>query len=138
MVIIKEVIDDIVRPLTYVCNQSLQSVFPNNMKLAKVIPIFKNGEKHHMENYRTVSLLPQFSKILEKLFVKQLDVFIDKYRLLSEHQYGFRKNRTITYAVLEMVEDMSQAVANDECSVGIYIDLQKAFDTIDHSNLKMR
>lgn len=136
MVIIKEVIDFIVRPLTYICNLSFQrGVFPNNMKSAKVIPIFKNGDKHYMDNYRPVSLLPQFSKILEKLFVKQLDLFIGKYELLSEHQYGFRENRTTTYAVMEMVEEITKAVENDECSTGIYIDLQKAFDTIDHSQL---
>lgn len=74
------------------------------MKLAKVIPIFKNGDKYCVDNYRPVSLIPQFSKILERLFVKQLDLFISKYGLLSEHQYGFRKNRTTTYAVMELVE----------------------------------
>ena len=58
------------------------------------------------------------------------NLFIDKYRLLSEYQYGFRKNRTTTCIVMEMVEEISPAVENVECSVGIYIDLQKAFDTI--------
>lgn len=74
------------------------------MKLAKVIPIFKKGDKHCVDNYRPVSLIPQFSKILERLFVKQLDLFISKYGLLSEHQCGFRENRTTTYAVMELVE----------------------------------
>ena len=69
------------------------------------------------------------------MYIKQLDVFIDKYRLLSEHQYGFSKNRTTTYAEVEMVEEIPQAVENDKCAIGIYIDLQKALDTIDHSNL---
>ena len=133
MVIIKEVIDVIVGPLTYICNLSFQKgIFPNNMKTAKVIPIFKNGDRHCFDNYRPVSLLPQFSKILENLFAKQLDLFLDKYELLSEHQYGFRGNRTTTYAVMEMVEEVTKAIENDEFSVGIYIDLQKAFDTIDH------
>jgi len=135
IVIIKEVIDFIVKPLTYICNLSFQKgIFPNNMKTSKIIPIFKYGDKHCIENYRPVSLLPQFSKILEKLFAKQLDLFIDKYELLSEHQYGFRGNRTTTYAVMEMVEKITKAIENDEYSVGIYIDLQ-TFDTINHSIL---
>ena len=136
MLIIKKVIDNIVRPLTYICNLSFQKgIFPNNMKTAKVVPIFKNGDKHCIDNYRPVSLLPQFSKILEKLFARQMDNFIDKNQILSEHQYGFRANRTTTHAVTEMTEEITKAFENDEYSVGIFIDLQKAFDTIDYSIL---
>ncbi len=135
-VIIKDVIDYIVRPLTYVCNLSFQKgIFPNNMKLAKVIPIYKNGDKHCMENYRPILLLPQFSNILEKLFVKQLNLFIHKNKLLSANQYGFRESRTTAFAVLQMVEETANANENGECSIGLYIDLQKAFDTIDHRQL---
>ena len=64
--------------------------------MAKVIPIYKNGDKHMVSNYRPVSLLSQFSKILEKLFVNRIDNFIDKYELLSDHQYGF-KTQTVKY-----------------------------------------
>ena len=60
------------------------------MKIAKVLPLYKNGEKHLFTNYRPVSLLSQFSKILEKLFAFRLDKFIDKYQILNNSQYGFR------------------------------------------------
>lgn len=105
------------------------------MKLAKVIPIFKNGDRHSMENYRPISLLPQFSKIITRLFVKQLDNFIEKYELLNEEQYGFRKNRTTMYAVMKMVEETAEASDKNEYSVDIFIDLRKAFDTVDHNHL---
>ena len=72
-------IDGITKPFTYICNLSFQTgTFPNKMKIAKVIPLYKSGNKHHFTNYRPVSLLPQFSKILEKLFNNRLDNFIDK------------------------------------------------------------
>lgn len=105
------------------------------MKLAKVIPIFKNGDRHSMENYRPISLLLQFSKIITRLFVKQLDNFIEKYELLNEEQYGFRKNRTTMYAVMKMVEETAEASDKNEYSVDIFIDLRKAFDTVDHNHL---
>jgi len=69
MTIVKRTIDCIIKPMTFICNLSIQSgVFPEKMKVAKVVPLFKNGDVHHFNNYRPVSLLSQFSKILEKWF----------------------------------------------------------------------
>ena len=136
MMIVKEIIETIVTPFTYICNLSFQTgIFPNNMKTAKVIPIFKNGDKNQFNNYRPISLLSQFSKILEKLFVERLDSFIDKHHLLTEHQYGFRAKRSTAMAVVELTENISTAINNKEYMVGVFIDLQKAFDTIDHNIL---
>uniref|UniRef100_A0A672Z783 Reverse transcriptase domain-containing protein n=3 Tax=Sphaeramia orbicularis TaxID=375764 RepID=A0A672Z783_9TELE len=136
MSLIKQVINSILQPFTYICNKSFQTgTFPENMKIAKVIPIYKNGDKHMVSNYRPVSLLPQFSKILEKLFVKRLDDYIDKYRILNDHQYGFRKNRSTSLAVMEFAENIATAVDQKQHTVGVFIDLRKAFDTIDHSIL---
>lgn len=98
MSLIKDVIDCVVGPFTYICNKSfLSGIFPDKMKMAKVVPIYKNGDKHMISNYRPVSLLPQFSKILEKLFANSLDNFIEKYELLNDHQYGFRSNRSTSF-----------------------------------------
>ena len=80
MVIVKKVISTIMTPLTHIGNRSFNNgVFPSKMKIAKVIPMFKTGEKNVFTNYKPVSLLPQFSKILEKLFNSRLDKFIVKY-----------------------------------------------------------
>lgn len=86
-----------------------------------MIPIYKNRDKHCMENYRPISLLPQFSKVLEKLFVKQLNLFIHKNKLLSENQYGFRESRTTAFAVMQMVIEISNANENGVLLVCISI-----------------
>lgn len=67
--------------------------------------------------------------------MKQLNLFIHKNKLLSENQYRFRETRTTAYAVMQMVEEMANVNENDECSIGLYVDPQKAFDTIDHRQL---
>ena len=136
MSLIKEVIFCVLEPLTYICNKSFQTgIFPDKMKIAKVIPIYKNGDKQSVSNYRPISLLPQFSKILEKLFVKRLDSFIEKYDILNDYQYGFRRNRSTSLAVMEFVENIATVLDNKQFGVGVFIDLRKAFDTIDHSLL---
>ena len=79
MFILKKITDFIVDPLLHICNLSFsKGVFPDVMKIARVIPLFKSGYKHVFTNYRPVSLLPQFSKIFERLFNNRLDSFIEK------------------------------------------------------------
>ena len=136
MKLVKSVIGGISKPLTYICNLSFQTgTFPSNMKIAKVIPLFKSGDKHNFTNYRPVSLLPQFSKILEKLFNNRLDTFIEKHSLLSDSQYGFRANRSTSMALMESVEEITNAIVDYKYVAGIFIDLKKAFDTINHEIL---
>ena len=136
MILIKNIIQSIAAPFTYICNQSfLTGIFPNKMKTAKVIPIYKTGDRNQFTNYRPISLLSQFSKIIEKLFVARLDHFIEKHHLLSNHQYGFRSKRSTVMAVTELVEAISTSIDNREYTVGVFIDLKKAFDTIDHAIL---
>ena len=114
MTIVKQVISHIVKPLSYtacICNMSLTSgIFPNNMKIAKVIPLYKANGKNEFTNYRPVSLLPQFSKIIEKLFGIRLDSFIDRYNLLSSNQYGFRRNMSTSLAIMELTEEITTAL----------------------------
>ena len=91
MVIIKKLISTIVTPVTHICNRSFNSgVFLSKIKMTKVIPTFKTAEKNVFTNYRPVSLLPKFSKILEKLFNSRLDKLIYKYYILTK--CGFRTN----------------------------------------------
>ena len=136
MKLLKEVFCCIVKPYTHICNLSFKTgTFPNRMKLAKVIPLFKSGNKNSFNNYRPVSLLSQFSKILEKLFDVRLQSFIDKYDLLSNCQYGFRPNCSTSLALMELVEEISSSLDNKKVTIGVFIDLKRAFDTIDHSLL---
>ena len=136
MNLVKKVIDGIVNPLTHICNVSfISGIFPEKMKTAKVIPIYKSGDKQKFTNYRPVSLLSQFSKILEKVFVGRMEHFIEKHELLMESQYGFRSARSTSMALTELVEEITNCIHNKKYAVGIFIDLKKAFDTIDHGIL---
>ena len=111
MTIVKQVISHIVKPLSYICNMSLTSgICPNNIKFAKVIPLYKANGKNEFNNCRPVSLLPQFSKILEKLFGIRLDSFIDRYNLLSSNQCGFRRNMSTSLALMELTEEITTAL----------------------------
>ena len=110
-------------------------VFPDKMKIAKVVPLFKSGEKNVFTNYRPTSLLPQFSKILEKLYNERMDTFLNKQDILGPSQYRFRSNMSTSQALLELIEEITSSLDNKKYSVGIFIDLKKAFDTIDHDIL---
>ena len=133
---IKKVFELLVEPFVYICNLSFNTgTFPDNMKIAKVIPLYKSGCKNIFSNYRPVSLLPQFSKVLEKLFNKRLDSFITKHNILSKCQYGFRSNRSTSMALIELLEKLTNSIDDKKLTVGVFIDLKKAFDTIDHKLL---
>lgn len=132
---VRSVTEAISKPLNYIYNSSFQSgTFPNHMKTAKVIPLYKSGDKHQFTNFRPVSLLPQFSKILEKLFITRLDNFLGKNNIINECQHGFRAKRATSLALLDFMEEIS-SVDNKMHTIGIFIDLQKAFDTINHEIL---
>ena len=136
MSLLKTISSAIVPALTYVCNLSFSNgVFPDKMKKAKVLPFFKSGDKHLFSNYRPISLLPQCSKILERLFQTRLQNFIDKHRLMCDSQYGFRKKHSTGMALTDTVEFIKDALDNKLYAICIFIDLKKAFDTLNHSIL---
>ena len=91
-----------------------------------------SGDKNTFTNYRPVSLLPQFSKILEKIFQIRLEKFIDRNNIISESQYGFRRNCSTNLAIIDVIEEITSSLDKKKKSVGIFIDMKKAFDTIDH------
>ena len=132
----KKIIPHILTPLRHICNTSLeQGIFPDEMKIARIIPLFKSGDKQNVSNYRPISLLPQFSKILEKIFNNRLMNFLNSNNLLYLRQYGFRKNMSTSMAIMELVENITTAMDNGKFTIGVFIDLKKAFDTVDHSIL---
>ena len=136
MCTVKKVIPEIMAPLVYICNKSFElGIFPEKMKIAKVVPIFKAGERKLFTNYRPVSVLPQFSKILEKLYNNRLTNFIENHNLLTNGQYGFRNNMSTALALLQLTEDIIANTDASKYTVGVFIDLKKAFDTINHNIL---
>ena len=134
--LIKSVITSIVKPITHIFNLSFQTgTFPEKMKIAKVIPLFKSGSKNDFNNYRPISLLPQLSKILEKLYSNRLNTFTKTCVILNPCQYGFREKMSTTQALVKVVSEITNSLNKRKHSIGVFIDLQKAFDTVDHQLL---
>jgi exonuclease III len=134
--IVKETFSLFIKPLTYVINLSLHfGFFPNSMKIAKVLPLFKNGEKRLVSNYRPISILPVFSKLLERIMYNRLLCFIDKNHLLYENQFGFRIKHSTALALSLLVDKISSSLNDNLFMVGVFLDFSKAFDTVDHSIL---
>ena len=136
MCLVKKIIPHIVKPLAHICNTSLMNgIFPDRMKIARVIPLFKNGDVKEFSNYRPVSILSQYSKILEKVFHNRLMSFINDKQILNNSQFGSTKNMSTALAIIELVEEITTAIDEGKTTVGVFIDLKKAFDTVDHNIL---
>ena len=132
---------DILAPvIAHLVNRSQdEGIFPENAKIARVIPVYKNkGGKHLDENYRPISLLPIFSKIMERLIYNKLFDFLVRYEILFNSQYGFRKGHNTTHATADFLKIVEDTLDNNEIALGIFCDLSKAFDTLDHKILLMK
>jgi hypothetical protein len=134
--VIKKTFHSYLKPLTHVLNLSiLQGFFPEYLKLAKVIPLYKTGDSASFSNYRPVSVLPLFSKILERLMYNRILNFIHKHKILYDYQFGFRGNHSTNMALTILMDKITSAIDNGEFVIGVFIDLQKAFDTVNHEIL---
>ena len=135
-VLLKSFKNSLTYPLTLIFNQSInEGIFPDKMKLAEVIPLYKNKVMDHLVNYRPISLLMTMSKVLEKLMYKKVVAFIDKHNILYRSQYGFLNQRSCEQAVQELLGKILQTREDGHKTASIYMDLSKAFDTLDHSLL---
>ena len=131
--LLKKIIHVIKGPLTYLFNISMQSgCFPDLMKIAKVIPLFKSGNAEFLDNYRPISLLPVFSKILEKVVYIRFVRHLDSENILYMRQYGFRKGHSTSDAVFNLMGEILSAFNKGHMLLSIFIDLKKAFDTVSH------
>lgn len=120
-------------PISYIINLSLElSVYPDEFKTAKVVPLFKKGDKNFEGNYRPVSILPVISKIFERVACDQLSEYLDHNSILYKKQSGFRANHSTDTALISLSDTIRHSMDKGMYTGIILLDLQKAFDTVNH------
>ena len=115
-----------------------QGSFPSIFKIGKVTPVYKKDNKESVQNYRPVSILPIFGKIFEKIIYSRLIKFFMANGILHEDQFGFRKGHSTTHALHKSIDIINRSRAEGKHVLGIFIDLSKAFDTLDHDKLVIK
>ena len=135
-ILLKQLGEVVSLPLSKIFNKSItEGIFPKQMKLADIVPIYKSKDRLSCTNYRPVSLLPVVSKVLERIIYKRLYHHLLANDLLYNSQYGFRNKHSTANAVTEFVGKVLYGFEKEECTLGMFLDLSKAFDTIDHKML---
>ena len=123
-------------PLMIIFNQSItQGIFPDIMKLADVIPLYKGKDRDEVINYRPISLLMTLSKILEKIIYKRIYIYLDKNNILYDSQYGFRNKCSCEQVITELLGHILQAKELNHHCASVFLDLSKAFNTLNHEVL---
>jgi hypothetical protein len=136
MFFVKQFTHLIIKPLHHIIATSFEKgTFPSQLKIAKVIPLHKGGDSTVPDNYRPISLLPNISKIYEKIASIRLTHFLETNNLLSNRQFGFRKNHSTLHPLTHFVNNISEALNKKKHCISIFCDLRKAFDTVDHDIL---
>ena len=132
----KKCVDGYLAPLTYILNMCIrQGVFPRELKLARVIPIYKSSSKQSISNYRPISILTFISKVFEKILYNHISQYMDRNDTICSNQFGFRKNHSTQQAIITLINKITSDVDSGDIAVNIFIDLKKAFDTVSHSIL---
>ena len=134
--LLKQIIPTISDVLAHIFNNSITTgIVPSFLKEAYVTPIFKAGDKHDCTNYRPISILPSISKLLEKIVYNRIFDFITRHNILTSQQFGFRPRRSTYMAINELYCKVADSLDKKLYTVGIFLDLSKAFDTINHDIL---
>jgi len=136
MSFLKKIICKIEKPLLHIFNTSLSTgAVPDKFKIAKVVPIFKSGNANDMNNYRPISLICNFSKLLEKIVYIRLSSFLQEKNIISPHQFGFRSAHSTVHPMIQLLNLAGSALNNKKHTLIIFCDLKKAFDTCSHDIL---
>ena len=134
--LIKRSKEILIKPLTYLVNQSLRKgYFPGELKISRVKPLFKSGDSELLSNYRPISLLSSFSKVFEYVIFHQLFDYFNESNLLCIQQFGFRPGHSTELAAVKLIDHLTKQMDRGLIPINIYIDLSKAFDTLNHKIL---
>ena len=126
----------IAKPFETLFNISfITGIVPNSFKVAEVIRVYKKGSQTNLCNYRPISLLSIFNKLLEKLMCKRLIDFLEKNNMFYDRQFGFRVKHSTNHAILSIIDKIQRANDERDFSCGIFLDFSKAFDTVNHKIL---
>ena len=126
----------IAAPLAQLFNYTfLLGIFPASLKIAKILPIYKSGDKSDVSNYRPISILSPISKILEKLIHVRSINFLNKHSVLLPTQYGFRANHSTSHALTDVLTSLYDNINDENYTALLLLDLKKAFDTVNHKTL---
>ena len=136
MTMLKEIKKEISGPLSSLINLSFDTgEFPNCLKLAKVIPVYKKGDQQECNNYRPISLLSNISKLIEKLLYNRLYKFLNQNKCLFNYQFGFWNHHSTNHELISITEKIRNALDEGKFACGVFLDFQKAFDTVNHKIL---
>ena len=134
--LLKNIINVVVEPLVHIINNSLKfGIFPDQLKLAIVVPVYKKGDNTNIENYRPISLLPSFSKIFEHVMCKRIMEFMTEDELLKDCQHGFIRGRSTHTAIFQFTKQILESLEDGTVPLGLFLDLSKAYDTLNHEIL---
>ena len=123
-------------PLTEIINLSFnKGKFPTELKSANVIPVFKRGDKLEVNNYRPILLISNISKIIEKLIHRRLNSILEQNNIIYPSQFGFRDRHSTSHALIKITDKIIKACDQGLFACGVYLDLKKAFDTVNHNIL---
>ena len=126
----------VIQPLKRLINLSFKTgFFPEQFKIAKVVPVFKESDPHEFSNYRPISLLNSISRLFETIVCFQVTGFADACEILYKHQYGFRARHNVNQPLMHFTDNIFNALNNNKFNVSIFIDLKKAFDTLNYQIL---
>ena len=131
--LVKKCVDSFIEPLTYLVNSSIsEGIFPSELKLAKLVPIFKSGDPSLITNNRPISVLSLFSKVFEKVMYNHIISFMNKNDVLYDQQYGFKQKHSTQQAIIMIVDEIIKSLDAGDIVISVFLDLKKAFDMVDH------